>query len=159
MQISFFSFYMAIAWSSVLIIIIYLCRKTRFFIQQFGVMSLLLLYIFCVMRMAVPLEFTFTKGLFARGAFSTIYESIVLNKIGTSEISILSILFFIWIFISGVLLLRFVCQYYMAMRRVSAYVIRQDEQCKRVFEQVVKHSKKQMSINIRCSSDVKIVSI
>jgi len=111
MQITFFSFFISVIWSSVLVIITFLCRKKHFFIKQFGIVSLLLLYLFCGVRMVVPFEFSFTKVLAFKGIFSDIYKNIGLRKIEPFNISILTILFAIWLIISAVLITRFVYQY------------------------------------------------
>jgi len=154
MQVTLFSFFISVVWSSILIVIIYLFRKMRFLICQFGVMSLVLLYLFCAIRMAVPLDFTFTKGISLEGMFSGIYERVVIEKIGMTDISVLSILFYLWIAGSSVLLVRFMYKYHIVMKEISTYPIRQDEQCQRVFAEVVSDSKKQRKINIRYSGKV-----
>lgn len=156
MQITFLSFFISIAWSNILIIAISLCRKTRFFIYQFGVTSLVLLYLFCLIRIVFPLDFAFTRGVSFKGVFSDIYEHIVIDTIGVTKISVLSVLFFLWIVVSAILMVRFVRQYYITMRKVSSYAIRKDEQCKRVFEYVMNNSQNQMKINVRYSKEVNI---
>ena len=45
MQVTMFSFLSALLWSSLLIVAIYLLRHTRFK-QHFGVLSMVLLYLF-----------------------------------------------------------------------------------------------------------------
>lgn len=156
MDITFFSFFMSILWSSILIIAIYLCRKTHLYIYHFGVTSLVLLYLFCVMRMVLPLDFTFTRGFPLAGVYSDIYERIVIHKIGESEISVISVLFCIWIVASVVLMYRFARRYFITMEKVSSYAIRDDEQCKRVFGCVINDSKKRLDIHIRYSEEVDI---
>lgn len=156
MQITLFSFFISIVWSSFLIIVIYLCRKSRFFICQFGVTSLVLLYLFCIVRLVLPLDFAFTRGVPFKGVYSDIYEHIVIDKIFASKISVLSVLFCLWIAVSVVLFFRFAYQYNITMRKVSAYAIRKDGQCKKVFERVINNSKKKIRINVRYSQEVDI---
>lgn len=59
MQITIFSFLSALLWSSLLIVALYLLRHTRFK-QHFGVLSMVLLYLFCAVRLFLPLEFPHT---------------------------------------------------------------------------------------------------
>ena len=59
MQVTIFSFLSALLWSSLLIVAIYLLRHTRFK-QHFGVLSMVLLYLFCAVRLFLPLEFPHT---------------------------------------------------------------------------------------------------
>ena len=56
MQITLFSFISALLWSSLFIIVIYLVRRTRFR-PHFGVLTMVLLYLFCAARLLLPLEF------------------------------------------------------------------------------------------------------
>ena len=156
MQITLFSFFISIVWSSFLIIAIYLCRKTRFFIYQFGVTSLVLLYLFCIVRLALPLDFVFTKGVPLKGVYSDIYEYMVIDKIGDSKVSVISILFCLWIAVSVALIFRLAYQYNITMRKVSTYAIRKDVQCNKVFERVMNNSKKKMKINVRYSDEVNV---
>ena len=59
MQITVLSFISALLWSSLLIIVIYLVRRTRFR-PYFGVLTMVLLYLFCATRLLLPLEFPHT---------------------------------------------------------------------------------------------------
>lgn len=156
MDITFFSFFISILWSSIFIIGIYLCRKTRFFMYQFGATGFVLLYLFCIMRMVLPVDFIFTRGFSLAGVYSDVYECIAIHKIGESEISVVTVLFCIWIVVSVVLMYRFVRRYFITMRKVSSYAIREDEQCKRVFGCVINDSKKRLDIHVRNSEEVDI---
>ncbi len=69
MQITFFSLFMSVIWSSVLAVFNYLCRKKHFFIRQLGITNILFLYLFSVIRMIVPYEFSFTRVIPPQGVF------------------------------------------------------------------------------------------
>lgn len=56
MQITLFSFFSSVLWSSVLIVGIYVLRKARHFRTSFGLGALVLLYLFSIMRLLFPLE-------------------------------------------------------------------------------------------------------
>ena len=75
MQITFFSLLMSVIWSSALIILNHICRKKPFFIREFGVTNLLCLYLFSMIRMMVPYEFSFARILPATGAFNSLHKS------------------------------------------------------------------------------------
>lgn len=156
MQITVFSFFTSMVWSSLLVAIIYLFRKKCFFMKQFGIASLIFLYLFCITRMVIPFELPFTKVLTAKGAFSTIYRIVGINKIGISNVSILLLLFIIWIVVSVILLVRFAYQYFVETKEISSYLIRVDGQCTRVFKKVMHDSNIRMKIDIRHTDTVKI---
>lgn len=58
MQFTFYSFLMAVITSSLMIIVIYFLKKTKFFCNAFGVYMMVLLYVLSLVRMLVPVEFT-----------------------------------------------------------------------------------------------------
>lgn len=156
MQITLYSILMSVIWSSILAVFNYFCRKKQFFIRQLGITNLLVLYLFSVVRMIVPYHFSFAKVIHSEGVLADLYKSAYVEKIGTTHMSWLSIFAIIWAAVSAVLITRFICQYMKAMKEVSAYEICEDEQCKRVFRQVLDKSKRQMRINIRKSVYVNI---
>lgn len=56
MQVTLFSFFSSVIWSSILIIGIYGLRKARRFRTSFGLSALVLLYLFSIMRILFPVE-------------------------------------------------------------------------------------------------------
>lgn len=156
MQITFFSLFMSVIWSSVLAVFNYFCRKKHFFIRQLGVTNILFLYLFSVIRMIIPYEFSFTQVIPPQGVLSDICRDPYIGQARTSRISLLAVLAVVWAVVSSVLILRFAFQYTKAMREYSSYRVREDEQCKRVYNRVLNVSKTQMNIAVRSSSHVKI---
>ena len=156
MQITLYSLLMSVIWSSALAAFTYFCRKKQYFIRQLGITNLLLLYLFSIIRMMVPYKFSFTKVIRSEGAFSDFCGSVYQNKIGTTRISFMSAFVVIWVIVSAVLVLRFICQYMKVMKEVSTYSICEDEQCMRIFQQILNKSRKEIKINIRQSNYVNI---
>ena len=111
MQISVFSFLMSVMWGNILAVLIHLCRKTHFFIYRYGITGLLLLYLLCALRIAVPIEFKDIKAVALKGAVSAFYHCVYIEKIGTSPVSVVGVLSLVWAFVAFVLLLRFGIQY------------------------------------------------
>lgn len=156
MQITLFSLLMSVVWSSVLAAFNYFCRKKHFFIRQLGVTNVLCLYLFSVVRMLVPYEFSFTRQIPSSEVFSGLYNNVGIGRLVPARVSILPALAVIWALVSAFLIIRFICQYMRAMEEISSYSIREDEQCKRVFNRVLNASAKQLDITIRRSSHISI---
>ncbi len=57
MQFTFYSFLMAVITSSLMIIVIYFLKKTKFFCNAFGVYMMVLLYVLSLVRTVVSIEF------------------------------------------------------------------------------------------------------
>lgn len=64
-----------------------------------------------MVRMVAPYKFSFTKVISFQGAANDLYKSTYVNKIGSTQLSLTSILMFLWVTVSAVLIIRFICQY------------------------------------------------
>lgn len=71
MTISFFSIMMSVIWGSVVIVCIYLLRTISFF----NIKTILYMYVFCMLRMCVPVEFKFTKVVNTPKLYNWIYPT------------------------------------------------------------------------------------
>ncbi|MCI9083400.1 MAG: M56 family metallopeptidase [Lachnospiraceae bacterium] len=156
MQITFFSLFMSVIWSSALAVFNHFCRKKHFFIRQLGVTNILFLYLFSMIRLIVPYEFSFTRVIAPSETFHEFYEKIYTSSPQTTQISLQSVFVTVWITVSVVLIARFVFQYTTSMKKFSTYRIRKDEQCKRIFNRVLNVSRIQLNIDIRSNSDINI---
>lgn len=156
MQITFFTLFMSVVWGSLLIAFSYFCRKKHFFIRQFGIASLLLLYLFSVLRMVIPYELPFTRMIQMKGVFNRLWEIFYYDGRDAGQITFLSVFAIIWVVVSAVLIIQFFCQYARGMKELSAYEVCEDEQCRQIFQQVVSESKKQMKIAVRRSGNINI---
>lgn len=155
MRITFFSLFMSVIWSSFLVIFNHFCRKKHSFIRQLGITNILFLYMFSVVRMIIPYEFSFTRVIPPQGVLNNLFRDTSISK-SVTQISIFSVLEAIWGIVSAILIVCFVFRYMRAMRKFSSYSIRKDEQCCRIFNRVLNVSKTQMKIAIRSSSDISI---
>lgn len=151
MQVTVFTLLMSMAWGSILALFIYLCRKKQFFIRQFGIGSILFLYICTFIRMAVPYEFPFTRVIGDEKFLARFYKRIYLDARDAGKISILAVFVIIWVFVAVVLSARFILGYVRAMKEISLYSVCEDEQCRKIFAQVVSEGKKERKIAVRRS--------
>lgn len=126
MQITIFSFLSALLWSSLLIVAIYLLRHTRFK-QHFGVLSMVLLYLFCAVRLFLPLEFTHTLIAEDNVVYPHIYDLLTQKRDMLANAPIGLILCAVWILGFCVLLFRYARQYRKAIRSVERYAEPWDE--------------------------------
>lgn len=156
MQITLFSLFMSVVWSSVLAAFNYFCRKKHYFIRQLGITNILFLYLFSIVRMLVPYKFSFTRVIPSKGAFGDLCKGAYAAHIGTAQISPVSMFAIFWAAVSTVLLVRFFVQYLKAMHEFSAYRVREDEQCQRIFQRVLNHSSRRLKVRIRSSAHTSI---
>lgn len=111
MQITFFSVWMTVLWSSILILIFYVLRTKYKLIDICSVSGVIVLYLFCMIRMIIPVEFPWTKIIFGGTLYNKIYYfSYVERNIGNC-ISVFDLLRLIWYSGTILILLHDVIQY------------------------------------------------
>ena len=115
MQITLFSFISALFWSSLLIIVIYLVRRTRFR-PHFGVLTMVLLYLFCAARLLLPLEFPYTVIVSDSVVYPRIYSFLTRKPEPITHLPVGLFLCAIWLFGAVFLLIHYALQYRKAIR-------------------------------------------
>ena len=115
MQITLFSFLSALLWSSLLIAAIYFVRRTRFR-QHFGVLTMVLLYLFCAARLLLPLEFPHSWIVSDSVVYPHIYDFLTRAHEQSTHLPIYVLLCAVWLLGTGLLLIRYALQYRKAIR-------------------------------------------
>jgi len=118
-NISIFSFISAIVWSTTFVVITYFIRKNNSMKKYYGVGALFVLYIFCFVRIFLPIEFSFTKIIPAKNLYADIYREVHLDNIDNKVyILSLAILFLVWIGVAGIKITKFVVIYCKTYRSI-----------------------------------------
>ena len=122
---------MAVFWSGILIGIIYCMRKKNLFVKSFGIGSIVSLYLFCLLRMFLPFNFTFTQGIRIRGLFSDIFYALYLDKyqIGNYYVTRFDGLLVLWFAVALFLLGQFYHDYRQLCRSLEKTGKKEDAQC------------------------------
>ena len=122
MQITLFSFFSSVIWSSILILAIYLLRKTRPFKARFSLWVPILLYLFCAARLLLPGEFPFSIVLPDRHIYASVYHFLKAEHTlgGHLRFSFLHLLFLVWLLTAGILLLRLLIRCRRAMASIRS---------------------------------------
>lgn len=146
MQITIFSFLSALLWSSLLIVAIYLLRHTRFK-QHFGVLPMVLLYLFCAVRLFLPLEFSHTLIAADDVIYPYIYNLLTQKHIMLANKPLVLILCAVWLLGFCVLLFRFARQYRKAIRSVEHYAEPWDERTNTLLKQVQQQTHRTIKVH------------
>lgn len=145
MQITIFSFLSALLWSSLLIVAIYLLRHTRFK-QHFGVLSMVLLYLFCAVRLFLPLESTHTLIAEDNVVYPHIYDLLTQKRDMLANAPIGLILCAVWILGFCELLFRYLWQYRKAIHSVERYAEPWDKQINALLRQVQQQTRRTIKV-------------
>ena len=130
MHITFFSFIVAVFWSSLFIVMTYCLRKTNCGRHMMGVLPITLLYLFSAFRMFVSIEIIPSVVVESRQIYPAIYRMLRKTCFTGSRFqgTILSFAIAIWLGVAAVLLIRYGINYYAARRCVTTYTESGDEQ-------------------------------
>lgn len=145
MQVTIFSFLSALLWSSLLIVAIYLLRHTRFK-QHFGVLSMLLLYLFCAVRLFLPLEFPHTLIAADGVIYPHIYNLLMRERDMLANKPLMLILCAAWLLGFCELLFRYIRQYRKAIYSVEHYAEPWDERTNALLEQVRRQTGRKLRV-------------
>jgi len=158
MSITFFTFVISIFWSSMLIVALYFLRKKYSVHKKAEVFCLFTIYLFCVLRMFLPVDLPFSKGISMEGVYSEFYRYLYLEKIrvGDLQIPFAVTLAAIWISVAVFLLWRFGIHYYHIMKEITMYQPCNTKQCEGIFQGVISESRKKLKIEILQTDTIKI---
>jgi len=157
MNISIYSFIMAIGWSSILIVIMYLCRRNDFFIKQFGVFPLLLLFCGCMARCLIPIEFPFTKIIPSERIYTAVNTFIETPFVRANSWSTpISIFILLWILITLLLATRKILNYREFVSEFLGLIISSDERVNRISVEVSKELNMKRTAQVICTQAVSV---
>lgn len=142
MSLTVFSFIMSVLFSTLFIASIHLLRNQTFFLQSFGVHTILGLYILCLFRTIVVLELPFTVPIGLRNVYSTVFEAVWTTQIpvGGSKIRLVPALCGIWAVVSTTLIVQFLWKNWKATQKAKWYSTNKAPFAEQVLEQVKKES-------------------
>ena len=123
MQVTLFSFFSSVLWSSVLIVGIYALRKVRRFRTSFGLSALVLLYLFSIMRILFPLELPHVIELGIDEVYPQIYRFLTTDHSYGEHLNFSYVDALVCIWVVGIIILtaRYIVDYHKAMRSITKY--------------------------------------
>lgn len=155
MQVTFFSFCMAAGWSSLLIVLVYFFRKKHLSIRFFSILGLVQLYLFCAIRILLPVELPFTKVIASRNIYTKIYRFVNTSfTVGNNSLTIGRIAAYIWLFTSLSLLCRLFYQYRKSMKEIKNYDTRLESAYQNTLAEVIKEKKARIQPTILISPSI-----
>lgn len=74
MQITIFSVWMTFVWCSIFIVLCYILRKRSVLLNLSSMTGIIILYLFCLIRLAVPVELPWTKVVSGGSLYNFLYQ-------------------------------------------------------------------------------------
>lgn len=115
MIFTFYSFVMAVLTNSLLIVLIYFLRKSKYFLKYFGINPIAILYTACIFRMVVPFEMpNFQVRIEDFNFYPMLIKAITFNTpeaAGFDFFSSLTILALVWLIVAIIFVVRLFVKY------------------------------------------------
>ena len=144
MQITIFSVWMTILWSSILILIFYVLRKKLVLLDVCSVSGVLILYIFCIIRLLIPIELPWTKELWGGEIYNRVYD--VVRYEVASGINIYQMFGLIWMAGALFFLTKLTIRYIKLTKMLDRIPVKKDERAESVLTAVLKEKEKRPEI-------------
>lgn len=156
MKVTPLSVLTAVLWSGILIGIVYWMRKRYQYVRRFGISCIVMVYLFCIVRVLFPIDFQFTRGIPMGEVFSGVYRVLWEEKymVAGVYLSIGSVLCALWIGVSAILLLRFGAEYCSMCRILRNLPVREDEQCTDALGKVFERTGKKHKVTVCKSAEI-----
>lgn len=120
MAVTPLSFFMSVLWSCIIISAVHFLRKKQFFLNGFGITTIVLLYVFCIGRMLFTFEFPFTRVIELPSVYNQFYQVVCRDtySVGRREVNVFSIFLIVWLSVSVVLLLKYGIDYARSFKQI-----------------------------------------
>lgn len=74
MQITIFSVWMTFVWCNIFIVLCYILRKRSVLLNLSSMTGIIILYLFCLIRLVVPVELPWTKVVSGGSLYNFLYQ-------------------------------------------------------------------------------------
>ena len=123
MQITPLSFIMGVIWNCIIILAVHFLRKRKFFLCNFGITTIILLYVFCIARIFFTFEFSFTKVVPMPTLYNDFYQTICLDthEVADMQVNLFDVFLVVWAIGIVVCIIWFAIRYFRDWRIVCRY--------------------------------------
>ncbi len=149
-KISLSSVLMAVVCSGILTGMLSWMRKKKVVVNGYGIFGILLMFVLCIARLLIPLDFPFTRAVSWKGVYAALYDWLWFRRypIGSWRVCMLDIACLIWFAVAAVRLILFLLEYRSMCRLHAQLCVRDDEQCRRILQSVYEKTGKERNVEI-----------
>lgn len=156
MQITLYSVFMTVLWSSLLIVFFSILQRNHRLLDTCSVSGMILLYLFCVIRMFIPIEFSWVKIINSDHIFNALHKFFYapMPLISHKGIEVRHLLFSIWMVVSAILLIQLVNNYFRLNQRIAGLSCTKDKKLDEILVEIEKKEKKSLKVEVVKSQGV-----
>lgn len=138
MQITIFSVWMTFVWCSIFIVLCYILRKRSVLLNLSSMTGIIILYLFCLIRLAVPVELPWTKVVSGGSLYNFLYQifGCEITCVAGHEIYVYHIFVVAWGVVMAVLLMRYLIQYHRVVSYFSEMEKTEDTELNNILDEI-----------------------
>lgn len=138
MQITIFSVWMTFVWCSIFIVLCYILRKRSVLLNLSSMTGIIILYLFCLIRLAVPVELPWTKVVSGGSLYNFLYQifGCEITCVAGHEIYVYHIFVVAWGVVMAVLLTRYLIQYHRVVSYFSEMEKTEDTELNNILDEI-----------------------
>lgn len=151
MQITLFSFVTAVLLSSLLIVVLYLSRKSVKTIRMLNFGYLACLYLFCLGRMFFSVELPFVAVISAPSLMNPVHDFYEANlPMMKGDISVSNLLLLVWAVGSILLFVQFLIRYHRGKQNIDWLPKQENQVLQEVLDELQEANKRRIPIQVLC---------
>ena len=156
MQITVYSVIMTALWSNLLIISFSILQRNHRFLDICSVSGMIMLYSFCVIRMFIPIEFSWVNIIHFNPIFNTLQKffNTSVPLIAYDSVEVVHILSGIWIIVSITLFIQLVLHYFRLNQNIAGLSCTKDEKLDKILREIGQKEKKSLKVEVVKSQGV-----
>lgn len=156
MQITVYSVIMTVLWSNLLILLFSVLQRNHRFSDICSVSGMILLYLFCVIRMFIPVEFSCVTIVHFNQIFNALHKffNTSLPLPPYDGIKVIYLLISIWIIVSIILLIQLIINYFRLNRDIANLSCTKDEKLDEILMEIGRKEKKSLRVEVVKSQEV-----
>lgn len=156
MQITVYSVIMTVLWSNLLILFFSILQRNHRLLDICSVSGMILLYLFCIIRMFIPIEFSWVTIIHSDQIFNALHKFFYISVplIGHDGIEVRHLLISIWIMVSIILLIQLVINYFHLNRDIANLSCTKDEKLDEILREIGQKEKKSLKVEVVKSQGV-----
>lgn len=156
MQITVYSVIMTVLWSNLLILLFSVLQRNHRFLDICSVSGMILLYLFCVIRMFIPVEFSCVTIVHFNQIFNALHKffNTSLPLPPYDGIKVIYLLISIWIIVSIILLIQLIINYFRLNRDIANLSCTKDEKLDEILMEIGRKEKKSLRVEVVKSQEV-----
>lgn len=138
MQITIFSVWMTFVWCSIFIVLCYILRKRSVLLNLSSMTGIIILYLFCLIRLVVPVELPWTKVVSGGSLYNFLYQifGCEITCVAGHEIYVYHIFVVAWGVVMAVLLTQYLIQYHRVVSYFSEMEKTEDTELNNILDEI-----------------------